>query len=137
MEDEIHAATAALAAALGRADVAAAAAAYADDARLLAPSADLIAGRAEIEEYWRAGIDLGLSGVTFEGRLLEEIDDGVLELGRYAVSLRGDPPTTTVEHGSYLALHTRTADGSWRRAVEVFTPDEPQPARRKLGKEQS
>ena len=136
MEDEIHDATAALVTALERGDVAAACDVYADCARLLAPSATRIEGRAEIEEYWRAGLDLGLSRVAFECRVLEKIA-GVLELGRYAVSMHGESAAPSVEHGSYLALHTKPDDGSWQRAVEVFNPDEPGQARRTLGKGKS
>ncbi len=136
MENEILEETAALVTALERGDVAAAGDIYADGARLLASSAELIQGRAEIESYWRAGIDLGLSGLAFERRVLEEIGGTVLELGRYAVSVQGKSSAPLVEHGSYLVLHAQTADGSWRRAVEVFNPDEPKPARRNVPKEE-
>ena len=135
MENAIHEATAALTSALERADAAAASDVYAVDARLLAPSLGPIEGRAEIEAYWRAGIDLGLSGLTFESRLLEPIDGCVLELGRYAIDVRAVPSASVVEHGSFLVLHTQTADGSWRRAVEVFNADEPKPTHPDLGKE--
>ena len=136
MENEIHAATTALVTALERADVAAAAAVYADDARLLASSAELIQGRAEIEAYWRTGIDLGLCGLSFESGLLKATDPGVLELGRYAVAVRSVPTAPAVERGAYLVLHTQARDGSWQRAVEVFNPDEPEPARRMHEKEE-
>jgi ketosteroid isomerase-like protein len=133
MEGEINEATAALVTALERGDVAAACDQYADGARLLAPSATPIEGRAEIAEYWRAGLDLGLSSLAFECRVLEKIA-GVLELGRYVVSVQGGSATPSVEQGSYLVLHAQTDEGSWQRAVEVFNPDEPTQARRTLGK---
>jgi ketosteroid isomerase-like protein len=133
MEDEINEATAALVTALERGDVAAAGDLYADGARLFAPSATRIEGRAEIVEYWRAGLDLGLSSLAFECRVLEKIA-GVLELGRYVVSVQSGSATPSVEHGSYLVLHAQTDEGSWQRAVEVFNPDEPREARRTLGK---
>ena len=103
---------------------------------LLAPSATRIEGRAEIEEYWRAGLSLGLSSVAFECRVLEKIA-GVLEFGRYVVCMHGESMTPSVEHGSYLVLHAQTDNGSWQRAVEVFNPDEPGQARRTLGKGKS
>jgi ketosteroid isomerase-like protein len=135
MENEILEETAALVTALERGDVGGAGDFYADDARLLASSSEPIHGRAAIEAYWRAGIDLGLSGLTFESQVLEEIGGSVLELGRYTVSVGGESSTPLVEHGSYLVLHTQTVDGSWRRAVEVFNPDEPS-VRRNLEREQ-
>jgi ketosteroid isomerase-like protein len=136
MENGILDETAALVTALERGDVTAAGGVYADGARLLAASAELIQGRADIKAYWRVGLDLGLSGLAFDRRVLEEIGGGVLELGRYAVSVQGESSAPSVERGSYLVLHTRAADGAWQRAVEVFNPDEPQPARRKLEKEE-
>ena len=99
MENEIFAETAALVTALERGDVVAAGDVYADGARLLASSAELIQGRTEIEAYWRAGIDLGLSGLAFERRVLDEIGGNVLELGRYSVSMKGESSALRVEHG--------------------------------------
>lgn len=124
MENEIREETAALMTALERGDVASAVGSYADGARLLASSGELIQGRAEIETYWRTGVDLGLASLAFERRVLEELNGSVLlELGRYAVSVRGASPPPRVERGSYLVLHSQSADGSWRRAVEVFNSD--------------
>ena len=48
-----------------------------------------------------------------------------------------DRTERVVDHGTYLVLHTQIADGSWRRAVDVFRPDEPSPARRDDRQEES
>lgn len=135
MENGILETTAALVTALGRGDVAAAGDVYTDGARLLSSSAEHIHGRAEIEAYWRAGIELGLSGLEFESRVLEELGGSILELGRYVVSVRDESAMPLVEYGSYLVLHTQTVDGSWRRAVEVYHPDEPTSVRHNLARE--
>jgi ketosteroid isomerase-like protein len=135
MENEIVRETAALVAALRRGDPAAAGGVYTNGARLLTSSADLIEGRAEIEAFWRAGIELGLSGLAFERQVLEEIGVSVVELGRYAVSVRRAAPATVVERGAYLVLHAPAGNRSWRRAVEVFNADEPT-ARRENEKEE-
>lgn len=135
MENEILEETAALVAALAQGDVTATGDVYADGARLFASSSEPLHGRDEIEAYWRAGVELGLSGLTFETRVLEWIGAGALEVGRYVVSLQGEAAPAT-EHGSYVVLHTEASDGSWQRAVEVFSPDEPASARRKLVKEE-
>jgi ketosteroid isomerase-like protein len=137
MESEIVRTTAALVTALEGGDVVAAAAAYADDATLLAPSAGIVESRAAIEAYWQAGIDLGLSGVTFDRSRLEPFGDRVLEVGRYAISGSGELGKRRVVRGTYLVLHSPDPGGSWRRAVEVFTPDEPTLARHGSQKEES
>ena len=128
MENGILEETRAFVTALERGDVPAAGELYTDDARLLAGSTEPLRGREEIEGHWHAGVELGLSGLVFEPRSLEWIGGGALELGRYVVSLQGEAKPA-VEHGSYLVLHTQADDGSWRRAVEVFNPDEPVSAR--------
>ena len=71
-----------MASALERGDVAAASGCYADDAQLLTPGAGLIHGRKAIEEYWRTGIALGLSSVSFEARRVERLGARKVEIGR-------------------------------------------------------
>ena len=135
MESEIIDGTRKLQTAIRRGDPSAAGGLYADDATLLAPGTAPLRGRPEVEAYWRAGLDLGLNGLELERLRLEHVADAVLEVGRYAVAMRGATATRR-EHGSYLVLHTQTADGPWQRAVEVYSPDVPAPARRHRGKEE-
>jgi ketosteroid isomerase-like protein len=130
MEDGIRQATLALADALRRGDAAAAAALYADDGKLLSATADLIAGRREIEAYWRAGIGIGLSRLELQPLGLERGSWDAVEFGRYVLALERDGDTRVADRGKYLVLHRRQADGSWRRAVDVFNPDVLHAARR-------
>lgn len=125
MEHDVAAATPALSSALARGDAAAAAALYATDGRVLTPAAELIAGRAEIEAYWRAGIAVGLAEVQLRTLDLQLGTGIAVEFGRYLLgSDRGAP-----EEGKYVVLHRQEADGSWRRLVDVFNPDAPEAAR--------
>jgi ketosteroid isomerase-like protein len=135
VESEIIDGTRRLADTLRRGDAPAAGELYSAAATLVASGAAPMRGRAEVEAYWRAGLELGLSGLEFERHVLERLADTVLELGRYAVAMRGATATRR-EHGSYLVLHAQTTDGSWQRAVEVYSPDVPAPARRHRGKEE-
>ena len=114
-----------MAAALERGDVAAASACYADDAQLLTPAAELIRGREAIEEYWRTGIALGLSAVSFEARRVERLGARQVEIGRYRVTVETEPTDARFELGTYLVLHRQAVDGTWQRAVDVLDPDEP------------
>jgi ketosteroid isomerase-like protein len=124
MEDEIAASSVALTQAIVRGDVAAAATLYADDARLLAAAPDLIQGLAGIEAYWQTGIALGLSTLTLERQALDTLGGRILDAGRYALGFGCDAAGVTVEHGTYLTLHRRLGDSSWRRWLDVFDPDE-------------
>jgi uncharacterized protein (TIGR02246 family) len=110
-------------AALRSGDAAAASALYADDARLIAPSAELIRGRAAIEAFWRAGLDTGVSEVELESLELGIKDGLAYEIGRYALTLEPADGGQVVDRGKYLLVHERQEDGVWRWAVEMFNPD--------------
>jgi uncharacterized protein (TIGR02246 family) len=127
MEDEVLAATHEFEAALARGDADGAAGCYADGAKLLTPAAALIAGRLEIEAYWRAGLQLGLTSLKLEATGVELTEDLAVEIGRYTLAFDGDAAAR--DAGKYLVLHRREAGGAWRRAVDVFNPDVPEPGR--------
>ena len=129
MEDEIRLGASALADAIARGDALEAAGLYADEGRLLAAAAGPIAGRSQIEAYWRAGIALGLSRVELRPSELTVAEPVALEIGRYELTFDRDGGDALADRGTYLVLHRRQADGSWRRAVDVFNADVQQPAR--------
>jgi ketosteroid isomerase-like protein len=122
---DIGEAHAAFAEALASGDPAAASAHYAHDAKLLPPAADLIEGRASIEAFWRAGIDVGVSQAAYELVEFHRQNGLAYEIGRY--SFRVDPAGagTVVDRGRYLLVYERQDDGTWRRAVEMLNPDKP------------
>jgi ketosteroid isomerase-like protein len=126
MRSRCREARSALAAALEHGDVAAAGACYSADAQLLTPAAGLIQGRKAIEEYWRTGIALGLSSVSFEARRVERLGARQVEIGRYRVAAETETTDARCERGTYLVLHRQAIDGTWQRAVDVLDPDEPQ-----------
>ena len=112
-------------AALRNGDAVAASAIYADDAQLLAPSAELFAGRDAITAFWRAGLEAGVSEVEFEALQLDREGGFAFEIGRYAFRLEAVDGGTVVDRGKYVLVHRRQEDGSWRRVVEMFNPDAP------------
>jgi ketosteroid isomerase-like protein len=104
-------------------DAVAASGVYAEDAKLLAPSAEVFAGRAAIAAFWRAGLDAGMSGIELE-ELTTGGGEGVAwEIGRYALYLEPADGQSIVDRGKYLVVHQLQEDGSWRWAVEMFNPD--------------
>lgn len=119
---------AAFVAALKGGDATAASAVYAEGARLLAPSAELLEGRAAIEAFWRAGIESGITAVELESLELSRRGRLAYEIGRYALRLEPAGGDAVLDRGKYLLVHAREADGSWRWAAEMFNPDAP-PAR--------
>lgn len=94
-----------------------------DNARLLAPRTELVAGRAEIEAYWQTGITLGVSGLEREILELGSVGAVAVEMDRYALVVPPDRGRPVVDRGTSLALRRRQADGTWRRPVDAFDPD--------------
>ena len=108
--------------ALRAGDAPAASAAYAEDAKLLAPSTDLVEGRNEIEAFWRAGIEAGIGELTLEPRVCEQRDAIAYEIGIYTLKV-GSGDDGIVDRGKYALVHERQPDGRWLRTVELLTPD--------------
>jgi uncharacterized protein (TIGR02246 family) len=119
----IAAARATFVVALKEGDAAAAAVVYCDDASLLPPSADLVKGRAAIAAFWHAGVGAGISEVELDAVELRGDHGLAYEIGRYALRLEPADGGSIVDRGRYLLVHAQQADGSWRRAAEMFTPD--------------
>lgn len=111
--------------ALESGDAKAASAAYTPEARLLAPSAELLRGREAIERFWKAGLDTGISEVELETLELVRLDGLAYEIGRYALRLRPADGIQVLDRGMYVLVHECQADGSWLRAVEMFNPNAP------------
>jgi ketosteroid isomerase-like protein len=105
-------------------DAAAASSLYADDAKLIAPSAELLRGRVAIEAFWRAGLEAGVCDAELESLELGIEDRFAYEIGRYALTLEPVDGASVVDRGAYLLVHERQPDGSWRWAAEMFNPDE-------------
>jgi uncharacterized protein (TIGR02246 family) len=117
--------TAAFVAALAAGDATAASAVYADDARLMPPATGLVQGRDAIERFWRAGVESGISGVELDVVELARHDGFAYEIGRYALRLQPSDARAVVDEGTYVLVHEQQGDGSWRRAVEMFSPSQP------------
>lgn len=116
-------ARAAFVAALEHGDGRAASAVYADGARLVVPSTEVIEGRAAIEAFWSAGVRIGVTSVELEVLELRRSEGLAYEIGRYALRLQPQDGDAVVDQGNYVLVHERQPDGSWLRAVEMLTTD--------------
>lgn len=102
-----------------------AAALYAEDARLLAPSAEVISGRGAIEAFWRTGLEAGIADIRLEPMDLECRDGAAFEIGRYSLRVVAPGSAPVVDRGNYLVVHRPQADGTWCWAIQSFNPDNP------------
>lgn len=108
--------------AVRRRDAEMASSVYALDAHLLAPSARAVVGRAEIRDFWQAGFDAGVADVLFVADDLNHNDGLAYETGSYEFRLEPSDGGRVMDRGHYVHVHQRQADGSWQRAVEIFSP---------------
>jgi ketosteroid isomerase-like protein len=112
--DEVRAAIEAqnrrLAEAVSRGDEEAAAAVYADDARLMPPNAETIEGRAAIGAHWGAKRESGVADAAIDTREVVLGKGTATELGVYR--FRG-ADTTLLDEGNYVVVWKKV-DGTWR-----------------------
>lgn len=118
---EIEACNTRFVTALAAGDAAAAVAAYAAEGTLVAPTGDVIRGREALERFWRSGIDLGLRTAEYEALNHCRGRELAFEFGQCRLRLESADGPPKTELGSYLVVYARGDDGSWRRAVEMFT----------------
>jgi len=123
--EDLEAGRAAFATALGTGDAAAAADAYADDATLIAPAAEVLHGRPAIEGFWRTGVETGIERIDLTVVALQQRGEVAMEVGRYALHVTPEGGERVVDRGRYLVLHRVDRDGRWRRCAEMFSPDRP------------
>ncbi len=108
--------------AMRRGDSEAAASVYAANAHLLAPSAGPMVGRDEICSFWQAGIDAGVAEVSLASAGVEQSDGLAYETGAYTFRVEPAEAGRVVERGHYVQVYQRQPDGSWQKAVEIFSP---------------
>lgn len=109
--------------ALRSGDASAAAAAYADDATLLAPAAEVLRGRPAIEQFWRTGVETGVERLELAVLDLRHRGEFAFEVGQYALHMATESGAPVIDRGRYLVVHRVDPDGCWRRAAEMFSPD--------------
>ena len=99
---------------------------YTEDARLLPPNADILQGRAAVEEFFSALTGMGASlALTLVGT--HEAPELCVEVGRYELAFRppgGEPAT---DSGKFLVVWTRAPDGAWLIAEDMFNSSLPAP----------
>jgi uncharacterized protein (TIGR02246 family) len=102
-------------------DAAGVAARYTDAGRLMAPNAETVEGRGNIEGFTKEFIATGAQ-LSFELLSVHESADMCASVGRYVMTFPGDAPE---DRGKFIEVWTRQADGSWLIADDIFNSDLP------------
>jgi uncharacterized protein (TIGR02246 family) len=120
LKEEIQTAQNRLADAVSARDAQAAAALYADDARLIPQGAPACADRSAIAAFFAGAFENGIVGATFTTDEVDGDDMQAVETGRYA--LYAAPPggdRVLAAEGRYLVAW-RKRDGEWRIFRDMF-----------------
>jgi uncharacterized protein (TIGR02246 family) len=97
---------------------------YTEDAKLLAENADLVQGRAAIEQFWQGAISRARAASAVRTISLHEVTssgDLGYALGTVVVRIPAGRELTT----KYATIWQRDADGRWRLAVDSSSPNPP------------
>lgn len=114
------------AAALNAKDPALAASYYAEDATLIPPGEAMVQGRAGIEAYWKAAIEQGgVRDAAVQTIKAESSGDVGYEIGSFVLTANGADGTPVQEHGRYIELLRRGADGKWYSIAGIWNPAPP------------
>ena len=118
---EIEAANKAFSAAYGRGDAKAVAGMYTEPGQLFPPAAQIVAGRAAIEKYWKSALDSGVKGVELKTTEVFSLGETAAETGTYALTGKnGD----SLDEGKYVVVWKRV-DGQWRLHRDCWNSNKP------------
>jgi ketosteroid isomerase-like protein len=89
---------------------------YVEDGQILPPQSEPITGRAGVEAFWRAVMDMGIRSATLETVEVGEYPGGAYEIGRYLLATASGQP---VDRGKYLVIW-READGAMKLYRDIW-----------------
>ena len=114
-------------AAFNSGDAAGVAAFYTEDAQLLPPNADVMAGKEAIQAFWQGAMDMGCKECSLEIVELLENGDMVIEIGNYILIIQLAEGETITDKGKYLVVW-KQEDGAWRLDIDIWNSSLPVPS---------
>ncbi len=100
-------------------DAEAAAAAYTDDAYVLAPDTATVRGREDILAYWQGEIDSGVENMVINTGEVASSGDLAYVVGTLEMTVADG----STEHHRYVLVF-KLVSGAWRLHLDIFTPSE-------------
>jgi len=87
---------------------------YANGARVLVPGLKPVEGPAAIVQFWRSMFNAGLIDVKLESQRVDAEHELAYGAGTFLATFETQPGMLRSDHGKYLTVYRRQADGSWR-----------------------
>jgi ketosteroid isomerase-like protein len=101
---------------------------YADDATVLPANAELLTNKPSVQKYWTEQLTPGVD-VSWTPMYVEASASGdmVYVVGSYTMSTKAvkGKGKASNDHGKYMAVWKKQADGSWKAEADTWNSDLP------------
>lgn len=111
---------------------------YADDAAVLPANAELLTNRSSVQKYWMDNLTPNVD-VSWTPMYVEAAKSGemVYVLGSYTMTTKPakgkGKGVAVTDHGKYLAVWKKQADGSWKAEADTWNSDKALPGTKTAG----
>ncbi len=103
------------------------AALYTENATLMPPNSETIHGKQGIQEYWNAGIEMGLKDLKLTIMDVKVSGDTAYESGKYTIKVPVEGQKDITDSGKYLVVWKRQDDGAWKMHSDIWNSSMPLP----------
>ncbi len=121
IHDAIMAANGRFMDAFGRGDTEGLASLYTDEGQVLSTGNDFITGKAGIQGFWQALVEMGIKSAKLETLELNEYTDTAVEVVRCTL---GGEDGQVLDQGKYIVIWRRE-DGQWKLHRDIFNTSMP------------
>ncbi len=99
---------------------------YADDATVLPANAEMITSKVAAVKYWTDHLTKDVD-VSWTPMYVEAAKSGdmVYDLGSYTMTTKAAKGATVTDHGKYMSVWKKQADGSWKAEANTWNSDTP------------
>lgn len=102
---------------------------YAHDASIPPVAEPIVTGRQAVREEWEHILSIpGFQSTTTTMVEVSRAGDLGYTQGTYSTTFNLQDGTTGMEHGKWVSIWRKQADGTWKVAVEIYNTDEPPPS---------
>ena len=123
VREAIDAGDQAMADAINNKDGASTAPNYTEDGAVLPPGAPRQDGRAAVQAFWQAAIDMGLADVVVKTDELEELGDAATAVGTLSGTVPDGEGGRAALTGKFIVLWRKGTDGTWRLHRDIWNFD--------------
>lgn len=103
---------------------------YADDASMLPPNMPIATGKQAIRGVWVELLGMPGFSASWESTKAEAALSGdvAYDIGTYQLTMNDPQGKPMPDHGKYVVVWKKQADGKWKAAADMFSSDLPLPA---------